>query len=94
MYKVNYSKGYIAGMCLLPSYICGAVLLAKASIVGWLFGMVILILLTNMLYQWCVIISINTTLQQWQRYWLTLFGQLVFWVTISEMLVQSVTLPS
>jgi hypothetical protein len=76
---MKYEKSYVAGACLLPSYLCGALLLAKASIIVWLIGMAALILLTNMLYQWCVLIPINTKLKQWQRYLLTFFAQLVFW---------------
>jgi hypothetical protein len=67
---MKYEKSYVAGACLLPSYLCGALLLAKASIIVWLIGM---------LYQWCVLIPINTKLKQWQRYLLTFFAQLVFW---------------
>lgn len=77
--KVNYENSYVAGICLLPSYVCGALIFARGGVLMWVLGMILLILLTNMLYQWCVLLPIKTNLKQWQRYWFTLVGQIALW---------------
>lgn len=76
---INYSNNFIAGACLLPTYICAGILLSSASVFIWLAGMVLMLIFCSAMYTSLVLKPLNSHVATWKRYLLVFFVQIIFW---------------
>ena len=76
--QINYSNNYIAGVCLIPTYLVMAIVLARTSLLIWIVGMIAILLVAGKLYN-SVVLQGSPDLGKGKR-WLFLFiGQSFFW---------------
>lgn len=80
--KVNYSSNYVAGFCLLPTYICAGLLLSNVSIFIWIAGMLVVLIACSAMYASLVLKPLQTHVAAWKRYLLTFVTQILFWVAV------------
>ena len=88
MSNINYENAFVAGVCLLPTYLSGALILNRLTPAYWLIGMLPVLLVANFIYQWGVLLPIKLKLTRRNRYLLTLVTQLaivsVFILTVNQ----------
>jgi len=73
---MNYENKLVAAFCMLPTTIFVVLLLSTSAM--WLFvvGFILLLLVSNLIYQFAVLYSVGMYFKQWQRYWITFFFQI------------------
>lgn len=76
--SINYHNNYVAGFCLLPTYLVVALVLSKTSLLLWCIGMLIMSFVLGSMYK-SVVLNFNDVVGVEKRYVATLLGQIIFW---------------
>jgi hypothetical protein len=75
---MNYHKNYVAGLCLLPTYLVFAIVLSRKSLIVWCIGMLTMLFVSGNIYR-IMVLKTNELISIQKRYIATFLGQIIFW---------------